>query len=162
MVATQSLQRLTMYGLIFPAKVGGTSATIADKRFVKFAATDGTADGYVLQAGQAEQILGVSSVPQATNFPVVQSGNLPPVIPAVTAASGEAIDVYTDKMPTVELGGTVNAGDYVMSDVDGRAILASGTVGQQVNIAGIAMASGALGGFIPVKLSPTKFVPVTA
>ena len=148
-----SFNKLTQYGLVFPGTVGGTGQTIADMRFVKVAATDGSADNQFLQAGANEVVLGVSSVPQGTEFPVVQTGYTPPTIPAVLANSGDRVDVFMDKAPAVELGGAVNAGDYVVSDADGRAIVATLAAS---NVAGIAMGSGVAGNSVPIFLRQSK------
>lgn len=147
------IDKLTINALIFPGRVGGTDATVADKRFLKLAATDGTTDGEFIQAVAGDAVLGVSSVPQGTEFPVIQTGFTPPTIPAVVAVTGDPIDVYMSQAPSVECGGTINAGQYVVSDADGRAVAA--TTGTGVNVAGVALRSAVAGGFIPVLLGPT-------
>lgn len=148
-----TFNKLTAGALIYSGKVGGTSATIGNNRFVMVAATDGTADGLVLQATAGAQVLGVAVVPQATNFPELQTGFTPPVEGAVLASSGDAIDVIMDKAPAVEVAATVNAGDVLISDANGHAVPATGTPGSQVNVAGIALGSATTGGTVPILLS---------
>ena len=148
------LEQIVAYGLTLAGTVGGTDQTIADARFVKVSVTDGTADGEFLQATAGDSVIGVSQVPQATRFAVVQGAGevLPPTIPTVTMSTGERIDIFTDKAPRVELGGTVNAGNWVASDANGMAVAAAPAAGVNINVAGIALGSGVAGGFIPVLL----------
>lgn len=68
------------------------------------------------------------------------------VIASKPNAAGKGLDIWVDRKPIVECGGTVTAGDDIATDSVGRAVTA--TTGQYVM--GKAMSDGVVGGFIPL------------
>lgn len=77
------------------------AADVAPYRFVK----PGSKDGEMVQASSAaDKVMGISH--------------------ALGAKGGELLEVHFDGMPQVEYGDTVEWGDPVTSDSDGRAVAA--------------------------------------
>ena len=105
-------------GLIKTYEAGGT---INEYRIVKF----GTADRAALQASAStDKFIGVAGLPKGA-----------------TASSGDSIDVIKSGIADVIYGDTVAVGDYLTSDAQGRAVVA--TVGD--NVIGTAELSGVSG-----------------
>lgn len=80
-----------------------------------------------------------------TNTPIggiVQPGNV---------ALGERVDVMELGIAEIRLGGTVAAGDTLVSDDEGRAI--TGTTGKAI---GIALDAGVEGDIIDVRIAPQR------
>lgn len=97
------------------------SGTINEYRLVKFGTTDKT----VLQASTGtDKLAGVVCLPKGT-----------------TAATADPVDVIKSGIADVIYGGTVAVGDYLTSDAQGRAVVA--TAGD--NVIGTAELSGVLG-----------------
>jgi len=104
--------------------------TIAYGRLVKF-----SADRTVVQAAAAtDLIVGVCQQPGG-------------------AASGERVDICHSGMPEVEFGGTVNRGDVVTADADGKAVAAAPAGGTNNRIAGFPVATQASGDIAPIVMA---------
>jgi len=100
-----------------------TGATIPKYYFVKGTTTDGVVS---LSDANTAKLLGISNL---------------------GAASGEAIDVCLPGEQTwLKLGGSVNAGDPLMSETDGTGIVATGMNNQGA----VALENGASGDIIEV------------
>lgn len=101
------------------------AGTINEYRIVKFGAQDRDA----LQASAAsDKFAGVAGLPRGA-----------------TAVTGESIDVIKSGVADVTYGGTVAAGDFLTSDAQGRAVVAS--VGDFIiGVAQVAGIAGDLGG----------------
>lgn len=98
------------------------AGTINEYRIVKWAANK---DREAVQATAAsEKFAGVAGLPKGT-----------------TAAAGEPFDVIKSGVADVTYGGTVAAGDFLTSDAQGRAVVAS--VGDF--IIGVAQVAGVIG-----------------
>lgn len=116
-------------GLIKTYTAGGT---INQYRIVKFGASDKEA----LQASDAtDKFAGVVGLPTGT-----------------TAALGQSVDVIKSGVADVDYGGTIARGDYLTSDADGKAIVA--TSGD--NIIGTAEKSGVSGDLGAVHIQKSK------
>jgi hypothetical protein len=71
------------------------------------------------------------------------------------AAVGQMVDVHRSGLCSVELGGTVAAGQPLMSDAQGRAIAAVAVAATQVRIIGFADEPGVLGDVIDAWIEPS-------
>ena len=69
------------------------------------------------------------------------------------AAINERIDIMTQGIASVKLGGAVTRGQPITSDAAGKGIAAAPAAGSNVRVIGIAMASGVLNDVIDVLLS---------
>ncbi len=108
---------------------------ISPCRIVKF----GAADYGVLQGtAGADKVVGVT-------------------VPLITVAATESVDVIHEGIAEVEFGAAVTRGDRLMSDANGKAILAAGAAGVNVNTIGIALVSGVAGDICPVLVAPGTF-----
>ena len=95
-------------------------AAVAARRFVKF----GSSDKIVVQgAASTDALIGVSD----------PAGNVP---------SGERVDVIHVGLAEIDCAGTVNRGDLVMSNADGKAVVATAAAGVNVRTGGQALATG--------------------
>lgn len=104
-------------------------------RLVKF----GTADGGVLVAAAAtDKVIGVNDR-------------------LAFAAIGDRGDVVRVGIAEVEYGGTVAAGDLLMSDASGRAIVAAAAAGSNVRIVGVAEVAGVLSDIGSMCIEPGMF-----
>jgi len=108
-------------------------AVVAAYRIVRF----GSADGSVVQAGAGtETYVGVS-------------GNL-------GGNAGRRVDIILSGVAEVEYGGAVTRGNFLTSDVNGRAVHANPAVGVNVNLIGIAMVSGVAGDIGSVDINKVR------
>ena len=108
-------------------------AAIAGYRIVKF--SDSAASNTVTQAdSNTAPSLGVSD--------------------AMGADLGGMCDVHRGGLISVELGGSVNAGDPLTADADGKAIAAVAAAGTTIRIIGFADEPGISGDVIDAFLSP--------
>ena len=115
-------------GLIKTYTAGGT---IAPRRLVKYGANDGE----VLQAAAAtDLIIGVSGS-------------------AETHASGERIDVILSGSAEVDAAGVIARGSKVVSDANGKAVIAAPAAGSNVHVAGFVMVTSAANDIVDVFLS---------
>ncbi len=107
----------------------------------------GSAAFSVVEAGTSSHPIGVSM--PATNIPsIVNITN-----PTLAAASGEPVGVVLLGEALVEAGGAVNAGQFIKSDAQGRAVAATGA-GNHFCV-GVALESAAAAGdFIRVLVYP--------
>jgi hypothetical protein len=71
----------------------------------------------------------------------------------IAAAQGERADVVHGGTPYVQLGGTVNAGDWLTSDANGHAITAAPASGAVANVIGRARYGGVSGDVIEVLIA---------
>lgn len=110
-------------------------AAIAAYRIVKFGAADG---GVLIAAAAGDKIVGVNDRLAA-------------------AAAGDRIDVIRTGIAEVEYGAAVAAGDLLMSDGSGRAIVAAAAAGANVRTIGVAEVAGVLGDIGSVHLVPGSF-----
>lgn len=107
------------------------NGTIRPSRFVKF---DTSGPGLVLEADAGEAVVGISG--PGTRFAPwdeLDDGN--------HAVAGENCRVYQDgeKRVMLELGGTVDEGDWLKSDADGKGVVSSADqekVGARARMAG--------------------------
>lgn len=120
---------------------------INPSRFVKVDTT--SSEPYqVLQSSTNEQIVGVSQ----------EGTRQAPGLPGSTTYAGE--DTYTlhvfgpGEVALIELGGSVTQGDYLVSDVNGKATTASLTGGSIRRIGGIALENGSSGEKIRMLILP--------
>lgn len=103
-------------------------------RIVKF----GAADTDVTQAaGAADASFGVSIELQAL--------------------AGERVDVAISEIADVRYGGNVTRGDFLTSDAQGRAVVATPAAGVSVRTIGVAMVSGVLNDVGSARLAPGRF-----
>ena len=110
------------------------SAAITGRRIVKF--SDVSASTKVaLAAAATDPAIGVSD--------------------AMGADAGGQCDVHLAGLVSVELGGTVTAGQPLMADAQGRAIAATATAATTRRVIGIAHAPGVIGDIIDVWLTPS-------
>ncbi len=70
------------------------------------------------------------------------------------ADAGGMADVHRDGLGSVELGGTVAAGDPLTADADGKAIVAVAAIGTTKRIVGYADEPGVSGDIIDAFISP--------
>ena len=63
----------------------------------------------------------------------------------VAGVAGSPVDVVIEKIPFVEFGGDVEAGDKLTADSQGRAIKATPSSGNTATIIGVSMTSGVAG-----------------
>lgn len=108
---------------------------IAAYRLVKFGAADG---GVLVAAAGADKIIGVTDRIAA-------------------AVAGDRIDVVRTGITEVEYGAAVAAGDLLMSDASGRAIVAAAGAGTNVRFIGVAEVAGVLGDIGSVNVEPGSF-----
>jgi hypothetical protein len=74
---------------------------------------------------------------------------------AGAAAIGQMVDVHRKGLVSVELGGTVTAGQPLTSDAQGRAIAAVAAAATQVRIIGFADQPGVVGDVIDAWIEPS-------
>lgn len=74
---------------------------------------------------------------------------------AGSAVIGEMVDVHRSGLVSVELGGTVTAGQALTSDAQGRAIAAVAAPATQVRIIGFADQPGVIGDVIDAWIEPS-------
>lgn len=110
-------------------------AAIGAYRIVKFGAADG---GVLIATAAGDKIVGVNDRMAA-------------------AAAGDRIDVVRTGIAEVEYGAAVAAGDLLMSDASGRAIVAAAAAGANVRTIGVAEVAGVLGDIGSVHLAPGSF-----
>lgn len=110
-------------------------AAIAAYRFVKFGAADG---GILVCAAATDKCIGVTD-----RF--------------AAAVAGDRIDVVRLGIAEVEYGATIAAGDLLISDASGRAIVATAGVGLNVRILGVAEVAGVLGDIGSLCIEPGSF-----
>jgi len=109
-------------------------------RFFKASGTDGK----VTQAGSGDLPLGVSGPGTRRAQYIDTSGK--------HAAAGEPVLAYgLGEECGIELGGTVNQGDRLASDGDGKGVA---TTTDQVQYGGFALADGVSGEVIPMRVQP--------
>lgn len=112
-------------------------AAVSAYRIVKF----GSDDQHVIQGAAAtDTTIGINQAPQA-------------------AATEDYVMVALQGLGQVELGGTVVRGDLLTSDSVGRAV--ASLVAPTDRVIGVALASGTVGQFIAVSISPSKNGGVT-
>lgn len=109
------------------------AAIIAGMRFVTFAAPTASQDIEVA-TGETDPILGVSD--------------------RMGAPEGGMCDVHRSGLVSVELAGTVAAGDPLTAAADGRAIRAEAEPGSTIRIGGFADQPGVAGDIIDAWLAP--------
>jgi len=115
-------------------KTFDAGAAIAKCRILKF----GEGPGLVVQAtGATDNVIGVSD--------------------PIGAESGKSVDVILEGIATVEYGGNVTAGDLLMADADGKAILATHGGGAHSRLIGVAMVSGVSGDLGAVHINTGSF-----
>lgn len=86
----------------------------------------GTADTSVVQAAAStDALIGVSG--------------------PLAGDAGKRVDIIHSGTAEIEYGGAVTRGDWLTSDVDGKAITAAPAAGVNANVIGRAMCSGVLG-----------------
>lgn len=108
---------------------------ISPCRFVK----PGAADYGVLQAAAAaDKVIGIT-------------------VPLITVAATETVDVVHEGITDLELGGVVARGDLLISDANGKGIVATAGAGANVRTGAIAMVSGVAGDVIPVLVEAGSF-----
>lgn len=80
----------------------------------------------------------------------------------LAAKSGDEIQIYKSGVCKVVAGGTVDEGELIKSDADGRAVaaLATGTVVQQV--LGVCCKAAAVGEMCEVDIRPQALLPAVA
>lgn len=74
---------------------------------------------------------------------------------AAQAVVGQLVDVHRGGLCSVELGGTVTAGQPLTSDAQGRAIAATPAAATQVRIIGFADQPGVIGDVIDAWIEPS-------
>lgn len=95
----------------------------------------GTSDDEVLQgAASADKVFGITG--------------------ELGAAIGERIDVNQGGQPDVEYGGAVSRGDELVSDANGKAVVAAPGAGANVRIIGFAAVSAVAGDIGPMDYAP--------
>ena len=77
------------------------------------------------------------------------------VFERLAGASGDIVDVVTQGVGSVELGGTVTAGAPLTADSQGRAIVAVAVTATTVRILGFALEPGVVGDFVEVLVQPS-------
>lgn len=117
------------------AKAYTAEAVIAPYRIVKFGAADG---GVVQAAAAADKSIGVS-------------GRLG------AAAVGDRIDIERIGIVEVQYGAAVARGDLLMSDANGKAIVAAAAGGANVRVIGVAEVSGVLDDIGSMCIEPGSF-----
>lgn len=110
-------------------------AAIAAYRAVKFGVADG---GVLIAAAAADKVIGVTDRIAA-------------------AVAGDRIDVVRAGITEIEYGGAVAAGDLLMADASGRAIVAAAGAGANVRVIGIAEVAGVLGDIGSLMIDPGSF-----
>lgn len=113
-------------------KSARAEAAVAGNRIVKY----GTADAQVLQSAAA------------TDLHVGVSTNL-------DTDAGDQVDIVKTGPAEVRLGASVTRGQKLTSDASGRAIAAAPAAGSNVQIVGIADASGVVDDIIPCTVAPS-------
>jgi hypothetical protein len=90
------------------------SGTIRSARFCKV-----SGDFTVAECDAGEKVIGVSQVGSKT-------APIPSVTTPVAAESGDSLQLHgPGALCNLTLGGTVTAGDWLMSDADGKGVLAT-------------------------------------
>lgn len=108
-------------------------AAVTANRIVKFGATDGS----VLQsAAAADASIGVSS--------------------GIDSDIGEMCDVTLLGLADVRLGGAVTRGDWLVSDANGKAVVAAPAAAANANVVGRALASGVLDDIVLMVVAPNS------
>ena len=118
--------------------------------------------GFIKSYAAAAAILGnrivAFAVPAAGTSVQMTTTALEPAIGVsdqMGAADGAQCDIHLSGLASVELGGTVLAGQPLMSDATGRAIAAVGAAASTRRVIGIAHAPGVVGDIIDVWLAPS-------
>lgn len=104
-------------------------------RLVKFGAADG---GILVAAAASDKVIGVNDR-------------------IAFAAIGDRGDIARTGIAEVEYGGTVAAGDLLMSDASGRAIVAAAAAGVNVRFIGVAEVAGVIGDIGSFMIEPGSF-----
>jgi hypothetical protein len=73
-----------------------------------------------------------------------------------TADAGEEARVMLTGISRIELGGTVQRGDWLTADANAKAVNAGPAPGVNASVIGRALASGAAGDIIPALLAPGR------
>ncbi len=126
------------------------SANISPSRFVKVSGAK-----TVAQTGANEEILGVAQ--EGSNKAPLQD-----LVSTVYAAeTGQSLSVYSEgELCLVEAGGTINAGNLLESDANGKAVAATLTGTTIRNYGAVALEGGAAGDKILCLVLPLrKFRP---
>jgi len=110
-------------------------AAIGAYRIVKFGAADG---GVLVAAAAGDKVIGINDRLAA-------------------AVAGDRIDVIRSGIAEVEYGAAVAAGDLLMSDASGRAIVAAAAAGTNVRVIGMAEVAGVLGDIGSCMVEPGTF-----
>jgi hypothetical protein len=98
----------------------------------------------VTQAGAGNKVFGISQV--GTN-----TAPVPEVTSQYAAQSGQQLEVFGDNDETsLELGGTVSAGDELKSDSNGKGVVLAGSGAE--NIGAVALEAGTSGQLIKVRV----------
>lgn len=106
-------------------------AAVNPYRFVK----PGAADGKAIQAAAVgDAIMGVSDSLGAD-------------------AAGDRLDVHTEGVAQIELGGTVTRGDWLTSDADGKGVAAAPAAGVNNSVGGRVRVSGVAGDIVDFHLA---------
>lgn len=105
-------------------------STIYPSRFIKHGASD--YEG-ILATSAAVAILGIS-------------------VCSVGAVAGQVFDVVKVGVTDLELGGTVNRGDILIADAEGKGIAANIVAGVAQHVGAIAEVAGVAGDIIPVQI----------
>lgn len=71
------------------------------------------------------------------------------VADSLPCPAGQMVDVLMTQLADIQLGGTVAAGDRLMSDANGHAVTAAKQAGATVYVGGIAQVAGVVGDIIP-------------
>lgn len=111
--------------------------TIAAFTIVKKGSDDNTV---VAASAATDKVMGVTAGP-TTN----------------TSATGDRVDVITGGYAEVLAGGSFVAGDLLMADSNGKAIVATASAGSNVRIIGMAMKDGASGDIVKITVSPSIY-----
>ena len=134
------------------------NGTIYPCRFVSAYPSSADANGFkvIEDVVAAQPILGVSQV-GTTGFPMSATNDMGVTAPTAAATTGQELQVFgIGEECLIELGGTVNAGDYLKANAttDGKAIKAQlDTAGQQF-VGGQALQYGVAGEKIRMLVAP--------
>lgn len=121
------------------AKTLIAGAAIAAHRIVTF---DSDPDTVVQASAATDSLIGVSDL-------------------GADAAS-ERVDVIVDGIALVEYGDTVNAGDLLTTDSDGKAVAAEPASGATARVIGVAMVGGVSGDIGSVRIAPSALTNASA
>lgn len=111
--------------------------TIAANTIVKKGADD---NNVVAAAAATDKVMGVTVGPTT-----------------MSSVSGDRVDVVTGGYAEVLAGGSFVAGDLLMSDANGKAIVAAAAAGSNVRTIGMAMKDAASGDIVKIKVAPGIF-----